>query len=42
MNALFLSAAAQLKHPRLTPIFSWFGSIETINFPDTGQRKGTN
>ena len=31
-NALFLSAAAQLKHPQLTPIFSWFGSIETIKF----------
>ncbi len=30
-NALFLSAAAQLKHPQLTPIFSWFSSIETIN-----------
>jgi uncharacterized protein len=33
-NALFLSAAAQLKHPQLTPIFSWFGSIATINLPN--------
>ena len=33
-NALFLSAAAQLKHPQLSPIFSWFGSIETINIPN--------
>jgi uncharacterized protein len=32
-NALFLSAAAQLKHPQLSPLFSWFGSIETINLP---------
>jgi AAA15 family ATPase/GTPase len=30
-NALFLSAAAQLKHPQLSPIYTWFGSIETIN-----------
>jgi uncharacterized protein len=29
-NALFLSAAAQLKHPQLTPLFSWFGGIDTI------------
>ena len=33
-NALYLSAAAQLKHSQLAPIFSWFGSIETINFPN--------
>jgi uncharacterized protein len=32
-NALFLSAAAQLKHPQLSPIFSWFGSIETLKLP---------
>jgi uncharacterized protein len=32
-NALFLSAAAQLKHPQLSPIYSWFGAIETINLP---------
>ena len=30
-NALFLSAAAQHKHPQLSRLFSWFGSIETIN-----------
>ena len=30
-NALFLSAAAQLKHNQLTPIFTWFGSIQTLN-----------
>ena len=33
-NALFLSAAAQLGHRQLTPIFSWFGSLETINIYD--------
>ena len=39
---LFLSAAAQLKHPQLTPIFSWFGSIETINILNrrTSVRRG--
>jgi hypothetical protein len=30
-NALYLSAAAQLRHPQLTPLFSWFGSIHAIN-----------
>nr|WP_250846833.1 ATP-binding protein [Aquisphaera insulae] len=30
-NALYLSAAAQLKHPQLSPLFSWFGSIHAIN-----------
>jgi AAA15 family ATPase/GTPase len=30
-NALFLSAAAQLKHKQLTPIFSWFSVIQTLN-----------
>ncbi|MGP0062678.1 MAG: AAA family ATPase [Isosphaeraceae bacterium] len=30
-NALFLSAAAQLKHPQLTGIFSWFRSLEMVN-----------
>jgi predicted ATPase len=30
-NALFLSAAAQLKHPQLSPIFFWFSSMETMN-----------
>lgn len=32
-NALFLSAAAQLKHPQLSPIYFWFSGIETINLP---------
>ena len=32
-NALFLSAAAQLKHPQLSPIYSWFSRIETIGLP---------
>jgi uncharacterized protein len=32
-NALFLSAAAQLKHPQLTPIFSWFSAVETLKVP---------
>lgn len=32
-NALFLSAAAQLKHPQLSPIFSWFSSIESLKLP---------
>lgn len=30
-NALFLSAAAQLKHPQLSPIYSWFASMEAMN-----------
>ena len=32
-NALFLSAAAQLKHSQLTPLFSWFSAIESVNLP---------
>jgi uncharacterized protein len=39
-NALFLSAAAQLKHPQLSPIYSWFGSIETINLQTRKQTPG--
>lgn len=30
-NVLYLSAAAQLRHPQLSPLFSWFGSIQAIN-----------
>ncbi|WP_397571444.1 ATP/GTP-binding protein [Schlesneria sp. T3-172] len=30
-NALFLSAAAQLRHSQLWPLFSWFGSIHSLN-----------
>jgi AAA15 family ATPase/GTPase len=30
-NALYLSAAAQLRHPQLSPLFSWFGSVHAIN-----------
>jgi hypothetical protein len=30
-NALCLSAAAQLRHPQLSPLFSWFGSVHAIN-----------
>jgi predicted ATPase len=30
-NALFLSAAAQLNHPQLQPIYSWFRAIRVIN-----------
>jgi uncharacterized protein len=30
-NSLFLSAAAQNQHPRLTPIYSWFRAIQPIN-----------
>ncbi len=30
-NALFLSAAAQHRHPQLTRVFSWFRSIEIEN-----------
>jgi uncharacterized protein len=37
-NALFLSAAAQLKHPQLSPIFSWFSAIETLKM--TQSRRG--
>ncbi len=32
-NALFLSAAAQLKHPQLSPLYSWFANVATINLP---------
>lgn len=39
-NALFLSAAAQLKHPQLSPIYSWFASIETINLQTRKQTLG--
>ena len=31
-NALFISAAAQHKHQQLTPIFSWFRTINGVNF----------
>ena len=30
-NALFLSAAVQLKHEQLQPIFSWFRQLQAIN-----------
>jgi len=30
-NALYLSAAAQLRHLQLASLYSWFGSIGTIN-----------
>ena len=30
-NALFLSAAVQLRHQQLQPIFAWFGDMHTIN-----------
>lgn len=30
-NALYLSAAAQLRHAQLWPLYSWFDSIQTIN-----------
>ncbi len=30
-NALFLSAAAQHRHPQLTRIFFWFRGIQTVN-----------
>lgn len=39
-NALFLSAAAQLNHPQLTPIYCWFGFIETINVHHRGGSTG--
>jgi uncharacterized protein len=39
-NALFLSAAAQLKHPQLSPIYSWFVWIETINLQSRKQVPG--
>lgn len=32
-NALFVSAAVQNKHIQLTPIFSWFRSLQPINLP---------
>lgn len=30
-NALYLSAAAQLRHTQLSPLFSWFGTMVTHN-----------
>lgn len=39
-NALFLSAAAQLNHPQLTPIHSWFEKADTINLPFRRPRNG--
>ena len=30
-NALYLSAAAQLRHNQLSPLFAWFGSIRSYN-----------
>lgn len=30
-NALYLSAAAQFRHRQLTPLFSWFGSVQVLN-----------
>jgi hypothetical protein len=30
-NALYLSAAAQLRHPQLSPLYSWFGSVQVLN-----------
>lgn len=32
-NALFLSAAVQLKHPQLHQVFSWFRELQFINMP---------
>lgn len=29
-NALYLSAAVQLRHTQLSPLYSWFGSIESL------------
>ncbi|MGD0655318.1 MAG: ATP-binding protein [Thermoguttaceae bacterium] len=37
-NALFLSAAAQHKHPQLASIFSWFRSFQAINLSRTRYR----
>jgi uncharacterized protein len=31
LNALFLSAAAQLNYPQLEPVFSWFRSLQSVN-----------
>jgi uncharacterized protein len=30
-NALFLSAAAQLRHEQLLPVYRWFGGIASVN-----------
>jgi len=35
-NALFLSAAAQLGHKQLGPIYTWFRGIRRINIPRRG------
>lgn len=32
-NALFLSAAVQLKHTQLQPVFTWFRTLRPINLP---------
>ena len=33
-NALFISVAAQHKHPQLTPIFTWFRSLYAVNLSE--------
>ena len=37
-NALFLSAAAQHRHPQLTRIFSWFRALEPVNDMAAGRQ----
>lgn len=39
-NALYLSAAAQLRHTQLSPLFSWFGSIEALNLVPNSSARG--
>lgn len=41
-NALFLSAAAQLRHPQLSQIYVWFASIAAINIHSRGEFVGLN
>ncbi len=40
-NALFLSAAAQLRHPQLSPLYTWFSSLESISLPTHRQYAGS-
>jgi AAA15 family ATPase/GTPase len=40
-NALFLSAAVQLKHAQLYQVFSWFRDLRLINMPISRNAPGT-
>jgi len=41
-NALFLSAAVQLRHQQLSPLYGWFRDLRTINVARRGQGAATD